>query len=201
MYFAKVSSIRLFMLLLNFKKKNYFSTRLVPVFCTKLIALAIILCSNSLFAADTVEYKIKAAYLYNFTKFISWPEFQSETFNLCILGKDPFGIIIDSIESRQALGLPIKLIRMRRFDVSKQCHILFLGSATRKDVRQLTASSGILIVSEKWHFAKHGCMIGFVVKGGKVKLQINPDRLRRGGLEVSAKLLEIAEIFEGNGDG
>ena len=173
----------------------------MPVFCTKLSALAIILCSNSLFAADTVEYKVKAAYLYNFTKFITWPEFQSETFNLCILGKDPFGTIIDSIESRQALGLPIKLIRMRRFDVSKQCHLLFLGSAARKDVRQLTASSGILTVSEKYHFAKYGCMIGFVVKGGKVKLQINPDRLRQGGLEVSAKLLEIAEIVGVNGDG
>jgi hypothetical protein len=189
------------MLLLYFNKKNCVSSRRVPVFCTKLIALAIILCSNLLFAADTVEYKIKAAYLYNFTKFITWPEFQSETFNLCILGKDPFGSLIESIESREALGLPIKLVRMRRYDASKKCHLLFLGSATRKDTRELIASSGILTVSEKQHFAKYGGMIGFVIKEGKVKLQINLAKLKESGLEISAKLLEIVEIIGGNGDG
>lgn len=182
-------------------KNKYFSRKLTCFFSTKMIALAFLLSSHSLLAEATVEYKIKAAYLYNFTKFITWPDSQSETFNLCILGKDPFGALIDSIETREALGLPIKLVRMRRYDASKQCHLLFLGSATRKDTRELIASSGILTVSEKHHFAEYGGMIGFIIKGGKVKLQINLAKLKDSGLEISAKLLEIVEIVGENGDG
>ncbi len=189
------------MSLSKFKKNNYFIGKSTFFFRTQLLGLALLLCAHSLCAAASVEHKIKAAYLYNFTKFVTWPELQSETFNLCILGKNPFGSLLDSLESRTALGLPIKLIRLQRFDASKQCHLLFLGSATTKDTRQLIASSGILTVSEKYEFAKHDGMIGFVVREGKVKLQINVDRLKQSGLEVSAKLLEIAEIVEGNGDG
>jgi hypothetical protein len=186
---------------LTFFKNKYVGRKLTFFFSTKIVVLALLLCTHSAFAAATVEYKIKAAYLYNFTKFITWPERQSETFNLCILGKDPFGSLIESIESREALGLPIKLVRMRRYDASKKCHLLFLGSATRKDTRELIASSGILTVSEKQHFAKYGGMIGFVIKEGKVKLQINLAKLKESGLEISAKLLEIVEIIGGNGDG
>jgi hypothetical protein len=189
------------MLLLDFKKDKYFNKGWTYFFNARLIGLVLLICSHSLFAAATVEYKIKAAYLYNFTKFVTWPELQSETFNLCILGKDPFGSLLDSLESRTALGLPIRLIRLQHFDKSKQCHLLFLGSATSKDVRKLIASSGILTVSEKYHFSNHGCMIGFIVKAGKVKLIINLGRLRQAGLEVNAKLLEIAEVVEGNGNG
>jgi len=170
-------------------------------FRTRLIGLALLLCAHSLFAAASVEHKIKAAYLYNFTKFVTWPELHSETFNLCLLGENSFGSLLDSLESRTALGLPIKLIRLRRFNASKHCHILYLGSATTEDTRQLIASSGILTVSEKNQFAKHIGMIGFVVREGKIKLQININRLKQSGLEVSAKLLEIAEIVERNGDG
>ena len=189
------------MSLSNFNKNYYFSGRRTFFVRTKLLGLALLLFAHSLFAAASVEHKIKAAYLYNFTKFVTWPEHQSETFNLCILGKDPFGSLLNSLESKTALGLPIKLIRLQRFDASKHCHILFLGSATRNDTRQLIVSSGILTVSEKNNFAKHEGMIGFVIKEGKVKLQININRLKQSGLEVSAKLLEIAEIVEGNGDG
>ncbi len=189
------------MLLLYYKKNNYSNRILTYFFSAKLLGLVLLLCSYSVFAAATVEYKIKAAYIYNFTKFVTWPEHQSETFNLCILGKNPFGALLDSLESRTALGLPIKLIRLQQFDASKHCHILFLGSATKKDIDQLIVSSGVLTVCEKAYFAKYRGMIGFIVKGGKVKLQINLKRLRQSGLEVSAKLLEIAEIIEGNGNG
>jgi len=60
--------------------------KLITVLC----ALGCLLLSQSLYAEDaSVEYKIKAGYLFNFTKFVTWADDDSETFNLCILGNDP----------------------------------------------------------------------------------------------------------------
>lgn len=189
------------MLSINLKAGVKVCRELLCFFRALLGGLVFILSTHSSLAGASVEYKIKAAYIYNFTKFVTWPKVQSDTFNLCILGKEPFGPLLDSIESRTALGLPIKLIRLNHFDAAKQCHILFLGSAIRKDVRSAIESAGILTVSDEKQFAKHGGMIGFVVRNGKVKLQININRAKQAGLEISAKLLEISEVIEGNGDG
>jgi len=93
------------------------------------------LCSPLLYADEaSVEYKIKAGYLYNFTKFITWPEDKSETFNLCILGEDPFGDFNRSIEQRTAFGRPIKLFRFDTFKAGQSCHILFISSSIKDNL-------------------------------------------------------------------
>ncbi len=74
---------------------------------------AALLFSSCLAADDgNLEYKVKAGYLYNFTKFVTWPESKSPTFNLCLLGSDPFGDAIDPIEEKSAFARPIKVIRL-----------------------------------------------------------------------------------------
>ncbi len=97
--------------------------------------LGCLLFSQLLYADDSsVEYKIKAGYLYNFTKFITWSADNSETFNLCILGDDPFGELINPIEQRSAIGRPIKLFRfnsLSKLDKEQHCHILFVSSSIK----------------------------------------------------------------------
>ena len=89
--------------------------------------IALLFFSHILFADDSgVEYKIKAGYIYNFTKFITWPEDDAATFNLCLLGEDPFDILIDPIEKRVAHGKPIKVFRLDELDMGHQCHILYI---------------------------------------------------------------------------
>jgi len=153
---------------------------------------------------NNAEYKVKAGYLYNFTKFVTWPKDDSETFNICILGQDPFGKLIDPIEKRTAFGLPIKLFRFNTLSKSQRCHIVFIGSDNNEDF--LTKGTLVirdvgktLSVGEGEVFAQHGGMIGFVNRDGKIKLQINLKALQQSGLAVSAKLLEVAEIVGGNG--
>lgn len=170
-----------------------------------------LLFSQSLFADDaSVEYKIKAGYLYNFTKFVTWPEINSETFNLCILGEDPFGELIDPIEKRSAFGRPIKLFRfdsldaLRRTNNKPHCHIIFLSSSMGS-VKDITSKNTLIIrdidktltVGESDNFAMQGGMIGFVNKEGKIKLQINLKKIKQSELKVSAKLLEVSEVIEG----
>ncbi|MGZ5006388.1 MAG: YfiR family protein [Methylobacter sp.] len=153
-------------------------------------------------AAD-VEYKVKAAYLYNFTKFITWPEDNNETFNLCIIGDDPFGGLIDSIEQRSVFGRPIKLFRFNALGKEQHCHILFISSSIKDNLllKSMLAAGGVestLTVGESAEFAAQGGMIGFINRDGKIKLQINQRMLQQSDLKISAKLLEVAELVEGD---
>lgn len=167
----------------------------------------IILFSSNLPANDAnLEYKIKAGYLYNFTKFITWPELTSPTFNLCIVGGDPFGPIIDPIEKKTAFARSIKIIRLpeneylsisgTKFD----CHILYLGeTGNPKTVLEKALrfkKPATLIVGEEEELIPDGEMINFVNRDGKIKLQINLQSVKHSELKISAKLLEIAEVVK-----
>ncbi len=152
--------------------------------------------------ADDVEYKVKAGYLYNFTKFITWPGDNSATFNLCIVGEDPFGDLIDPIEQRSAFGRPIKLFRFNDFNKQQRCHILFISASIEdksllKNMLTIHDVDKTLTVGESEEFATEGGMIGFINRQGKIKLQINLKMLQQSDLKISAKLLEVAEIVEG----
>ena len=171
------------------------------------IFFMVLLLSLQAIADDAnVEYKVKAGYLYNFTKFITWPEDESETFNLCIVGEDPFGDLIDPIEQRTAFGRPIKLFRFNNLNKEQHCNILFV-SASIKDNNMLKSMLAIqetnksLTVGESKEFAALGGMIGFVNRQGNIKLQINLKMLQQSDLKISAKLLEVAELVgEGSND-
>ena len=143
--------------------------------------------------AENLEYKIKAGFLYNFTKFVSWPEDNLETFNVCILGTDPFGNLLDPIEKRSVEGRPIKLIKLTHFEENKQCRILFIGQSSEHAYPREGYPIGVLTVGETGDFTETGGMIGFVLKNGKVRLRIDLSASRRGNLIISAKLLEVAE--------
>jgi hypothetical protein len=147
----------------------------------------------------SVEYKIKAGYLYNFTKFINGSSDHAETFNLCIAGDDPFGQLIDPIEQQLAIGRPIKLFRfdsLRTNDKGSHCHILFI-SASIKDKLSVQYFDNTLVVGESKDFIKQSGMIGFINKAGKIKLQINLKTINQSGMKISAKLLEAADVVKG----
>ena len=187
----------------NYHKKNGFSLLMVFLFTWLFFS------SLSVAQGSRIEYKIKAGYLYNFTKFISWPENKSTTFNLCILGEDPFGLIINPIEKRTVHNKPIRLYRYQTVSEIKHCHIVYLGESEDKWGNSELSFSGVLTisslektltVSDSRQITQAGGMISFFLKEGKVKLLVNLQALRKSGLEVSAKLLEVAEIYQGEAD-
>ncbi len=174
-----------------------------------IMASLLLLSGLAVAGSSSVEQKIKAAYLYNFTKFISWPADDAETFKLCLLGEDAVGRLLVPLEKKTAMGLPIRLRRLQRPDQARDCHIVYLaGEETAWNMENialqgvLTISSGsqALTVSGEEGFAQQGGMIGFVVRKGRVRLQINLQALKNSGLKVSAKLLEVAEIIDGGGE-
>jgi len=146
-------------------------------------------------ADDAVELKIKAAYLYNFTKFITWPATSAPTFNFCVIGLDPFNELLDSLESKTAQDKPIRVFRFDSVKQAKDCQILY----DDKNTAALKAlGPGILSVSSQTLFAESGGMIGFVLEDDKIKLHINLGALRQSGLSISAKLIEVSTLVKGD---
>lgn len=164
--------------------------------CLYFIVCCLLCLSNAY--AETVpidEYKIKAGYLFNFTKFITWANDNTETFNICILGHDPFGDAINPIEQRTAFNRPIKLFRLTAVSKNLHCHIMYISA----DVHArsiIPYDKNTLTVSEEAEFIAHCGMIAFVKQQDKIKLHINLKQLQQNGLKVSAKLLEVSELVE-----
>jgi hypothetical protein len=163
--------------------------------------LGCLLFSQLLFADDSsVEYKIKAGYIYNFTHFIKWNLVGDKTFNVCIVGDDPFGEIIDPIEDRRIEPLPIKLIRytsLENINKEPHCHILFVSSSIKGTLVGPNFDN-TLVVGESGDFIGQGGLIRFVNRQGKIKLQCNLERIKQSGLIISAKLIEVCEVVKGD---
>ncbi len=172
----------------------------------RLILLLCLGCQGIAMANATVEYKVKAGYLYNFTQFVTWIEDNSSSFNVCIVGQDPFGHSIDPIEKKTAFGRPIKLFKLNDLKSKQLCHIRYTNTlpTAESNANQNTLvardSTNTLTVGEDKTFIDQGGMIRFVNREGKIKLQINLHTLKQSGLKISAKLLEVAEVIEDGHD-
>jgi hypothetical protein len=165
------------------------------------VTLLICLVCNVAYGEDSLEYKIKAAYLYNFTKFIGWPELNSATFNICIVGNDPFQDLLDNLETKTAFDKPIRIFRYNNIKQAKDCQIVYFDKI---EANAGFSMSNALIVGDLHHsltvssqpfFAESGGMIGFVLEQEKIKLHINLKALKQSGLEISAKLIEVSTLI------
>jgi len=150
-----------------------------------------------------LEYQVKAAYLYNFAKFVTWPGNESSSvFTICVIGKDPFGPILDdTVRGKSVRGQPIAIRRLSRAGEPRGCQLVFADYG-QEFCRNLPIPSdwdGILLVGEGDSFARCGGMIGLTLKGGRVQFDINVGAVARAHLEVSSKLLQVASIVPGAG--
>ncbi len=86
-------------------------------------------------AEDSVstEYRIKAAFLYNFSRFVTWPGETGEvagTFNLCIFGGDPFGQLLDALAGKSVHKSLLEVKRIKNPDEARECQIIFIGNTS-----------------------------------------------------------------------
>lgn len=146
------------------------------------------------------EFTLKAAFLFNFTRFVRWPDSTFESadspFRICVAGTDPFGARLDALAERRVGERRIEIDRPSEAAALRRCQIIYLGDAapallSAKALSNEAATS--LTVSSEARFAREGGMIALVTNGGRVRLHVNLDSLRKSKLQVSAKLLEVAE--------
>jgi len=144
------------------------------------------------------EYQVKAAYLYNFGRFVRWPADAAgtETFSICVLGRDPFGAALDvaiagvTIEGKRAIA--------RRVDQPQDaaaCRIVFVSTSEDQQLSRVLAvleRTRALTVSDMPDFTRRGGMIQFVDDGNRVRFDVNLGSAETAGLELSSELLKVA---------
>jgi len=147
------------------------------------------------------EYLVKAAFLYNFAKFVEWP---NEAFSrpddpivLYILGDDPFDAAIETISGKVIRGRELKVKVISNIEKIDKCHILFICRSEKDHLKQLLdimKKAGTLTVADINGFADKGGIVNFIKSGNKVKFEINLDAAKDAGLNISSKLLKLAKI-------
>jgi len=152
-------------------------------------------------AQGSSEYAVKAAFLYNFAKFVEWPPgvFGNDGAPLVVgvVGDDPFGSALDqTIRGKSANGRQLIIRRFSWGQNLRECHILFISSSERKRLSQILDSlrgAGVLTVGETDHFNQQGGIINFVIEKGKVRFEINAGAAESSHLKLSSKLLALAK--------
>ncbi len=171
-----------------------------------LAALAAWPCVNAFGAAAeqrtaTGEDDIKAAFLYNFTKFIEWPALPGgEPFRICTVAEPAFGTAVDRIVAGESIdGRAIERISPATPEAARGCRILFLGRLENERAERWVAAvrgAPVLVVGESRGVWERGGHINFVVEDNRVKFDVNTDATSEAGLMLSSKLLRVArELF------
>jgi len=150
--------------------------------------------------SSPTEYQIKAAFLYNFAKFVEWPPrvFASPTSPIIIdvLGENVFGDNLErTIHNKTVNHHPFRCEEIRSVNEATNCQILFISASEIHRLPKILKSlrgTNILTVSETDHFIEAGGMINFVIEDDEIHFQINDDAAKRAGLKISSKLLSLA---------
>lgn len=145
------------------------------------------------------ESQVKAAYVFNFGKFVNWQGAQVETqdsFKICILGKDPLGAVLEStVAGEQIGGKKITVERISKLPDDPVCSVMFISAAEASHVEAILAAArplNVLTVSDMPHFAERGGMIGLVMQQDKIRFEVNRFAAEQSHLALSSELLKVA---------
>jgi hypothetical protein len=146
------------------------------------------------------EYELKAAYLYNFARFVEWPprEPQAGPFTFCILGLDPFGEVLDrTLAGMSVRERSVAVLRISTAEDAKGCHVLFVSASEGAQLSKLLtvlSTHAVLTVSDMEGFAHRGGMIEFVTERARVRFDVDLAAGQGAGLMFSSDLLRVARV-------
>jgi hypothetical protein len=173
--------------------------RIACAFRWGLVMLA--LGAGALHAEDvSKEYQVKAAFLYNFTKFVEWPAHgfadDAAPIVIAVLGENPFGDELEKlVHDRKVNGRTLHILRTQSAAAARSAHVVFIGHEDERQFEhELTAlhAAGVLTVGESERFAAAGGIVRFTMLDDKVRFEINVAAAERGGLKISAQLQKLA---------
>lgn len=157
----------------------------------------------SIRADSSAEYGVKAGFVYNFAKFVEWPDsvfaFAAAPLRLCVLGKSPLDGKLQLLAQRQAQGRPIEITDNPSTQDWPSCQMLYLGADQASQLKALQATLvqiPVLTISDIPNFAEKGGMIELYLEEGRVRFAINLMIAQQTGLKLSAQMLRMAKIVE-----
>lgn len=152
------------------------------------------------------EYELKAAYLYNFARFVEWPaaseSAKNASFAICVIGQDPFGTALDGVVARETIdGKPVITKRIAKPQDAAACRVLYISSSEDSQLKAILSAldkSGVLTVSDIPQFSQRGGMIEFVPEGSRIRFEVNLASAEDAGLILSSDLLKVATSVRRN---
>lgn len=170
----------------------------------RLVALLIVVAvlGQQAIEAQTVsaEYRVKAAYLYNFLKFVEFPDAGTGPLVICVAGRNPFGTLLGELVRDEVVGT--RRIEARVIlEPEPGCHILFVpnAAATRAYLRA-ARDTPTMTVGESDTFIARGGVANFYIEGENVRFEISPAAAARAKLRISSRLLNLARLVDASGE-
>lgn len=151
--------------------------------------------------AESLEYRVKSAFLLNFAKFVDWPQDNapaaSAQLAICVIGDDPFGGALEQMVQGESVGSRRLVARHYASVPQQKCDVAFI-SKPLSEVAQLLRSlgPGVLTVGEGDRFLREGGMIAFVIDDRRVRFDVNQAAARSGSVRLSSRLLSVARSVE-----
>ena len=152
---------------------------------------------------EEAEYDVKAAFLFNFTRFVEWPENpekKGQPFVIAVMGEDPFGPRLDQIVLGEKIGdRPLEIRRITKLEQITSCDALFIARSETSRLERILVQlrdKAILTISDISDFAEMGGMVEFVTENSRIRFHINVDVAREAKLAISAKLLRPAVVVK-----
>ena len=150
------------------------------------------------------ECLLKAAFLYNFAKFVDWPvdafENPEASFRLCILGDDTLGAATGTIENKEVKGRKLRVEKCQHIEEADGCHLLFISSSEKEALSGIldhVRGRSILTVSDFKGFAEMGGIIGLATIQDRIRFTVNLGAAKRTRLVLSSQLLKLGEVIPG----
>lgn len=151
------------------------------------------------------EYDVKAAFVYNFLKFVEWPArsaADAKKITVCTLGDLPTAAAFDDLDNQELMGSKLTVRHLARLTNVRECQVLFIASSEERRLSTIMAAvqgSGILTIGDAEGFAQRGVIINFIIQNKKVRFEINAETARQAGLKISSKLMKLASTVYGAG--
>jgi hypothetical protein len=171
----------------------------------KWLAIRVVVCCLAVVtqAQSATEYQVKAAFLFNFAKFVEWP---ADAFpgvdaplQICLLGQDPFGREFEEVIGDKSVnGHRIEVIHPSGVPQARGCQIIFVSSSEKRQALEILRGlrgATVLTVGDSAGFAGMGGIINFVLDDGRVRFEITVKAAERAHLKISARLLTVAKLI------
>ena len=168
--------------------------------------------------ASNLEYQVKAAFIFNFIKFVDWPAGKASDGNepmvIGILGKSPFGSAFDPIKDKGIKNRKIVIKQFESFrelqkstgkniselqqqiDDMKKCHLVFICDSEKDVLAEIVESmkgSPVLTIGEMPEMLDRGGMIRLLMENEKVRFEVNLGAAERASLDIRSQLLRLAK--------
>lgn len=160
-----------------------------------LFIFALIVSTSSVWGSSSaLETKIKAAYLYNFTKFVEWPQNGGKPVKICVLGDAGMNKILEELSAKQGEKKEFSVQSITKSQI-ESCDILYLSGSDRdvQNTLELAKDHDILTVSDNESFSNSGGIVTLFSDNGKIRFTINIAAAKKTNLKISSKLLELAK--------